>query len=150
MKSSCFIPKIEPGSWRSGGWKSKRDESSAIRPRTCIKKVNRDHFDLMLTFRLCKVTCDIHGDDHCLCCSHPWHKCVSGLRRGKVQTQHISCVSMETLQHLTALHIPKSTRAVAARRQDLPQTQKTPQSVQCKTPFRYFTLHWSIPAYLSL
>lgn len=65
MKSSWFIPKIEPGSWKSGGWKSKRDESSAIRPRTCIKKVNRDHFDLMLTLRLCKVMCDIHGEGQC-------------------------------------------------------------------------------------
>lgn len=54
--------------------------------------------------------------------SHPRDKSVSCLGGGEVQRQDVSCVTVETLEQLAALHIPQSTCAVAAAGQDLPQT----------------------------
>lgn len=54
--------------------------------------------------------------------SHPRDKSVSSLRWGEVQRQDISCVAMEALQQLPALHIPQCTCAIPTAGQDLPQT----------------------------
>lgn len=51
--------------------------------------------------------------------SHPRHEGVSGLRRGEVQAQHISRVSVKALEHLTAFNIPQRTRAITTGGQNL-------------------------------
>lgn len=59
---------------------------------------------------------------HTLSLSHPGDEGVSSLRWGEVQGQDIGCVTVETLQQLSALHIPQGTCAVTAGGQELTHT----------------------------
>ncbi len=68
------------------------------------------------------ITTQTHTISLSFCLSYPRDKSVSSLRWGEVQGQDISCVAVETLQQLPALHIPQGTCAITTGGQDLTHT----------------------------